>query len=74
MHLIHNLDLFSQLDDFDIISALKGWQRNDDFILATLSGMIINRDLLKIKLTSKKVAFDDLKKCENVLLMKTILV
>jgi hypothetical protein len=36
-------------DDFDIISALKGWQRNDDFILA-LSGMIINRDLLKIKL------------------------
>jgi hypothetical protein len=21
-----NLDLFSQLDDFDIISALKGWQ------------------------------------------------
>jgi HD superfamily phosphohydrolase len=56
-----NLDLFSQLDDFDIISALKGWQRNDDFILATLSGMIINRDLLKIKLTSEKVAFDDLK-------------
>jgi hypothetical protein len=28
--------------------------------------MIINRDLLKIKLTSEKVAFDDLKKCENV--------
>jgi hypothetical protein len=53
--------LFSQLDDFDIISALKGWQRNDDFI-ATLSGMIINRDLLKIKLTSEKVAFDDLRK------------
>jgi hypothetical protein len=40
---------FRSLDDFDIISALKGWQRNDDFILATLSGMIINRDLLKIK-------------------------
>jgi hypothetical protein len=32
--------------------------------------MIINRDLLKIKLTSEKVAFDDLKKCGNVLLMK----
>jgi hypothetical protein len=31
-----------------LILLLKGWQRNDDFILATLSGMIINRDLLKL--------------------------
>jgi hypothetical protein len=31
------LDLFSQLDDFDIISALKSWQRQDDFILSSLS-------------------------------------
>lgn len=54
------LDLFSQLDDFDVISALKAWQRNDDFILSSLSKMIINRDLLKIKLTSEKVAIEDL--------------
>lgn len=54
------LDLFSQLDDFDIISALKAWQRQDDFILATLSKMIINRDLLKIKLSSDKIAIEDL--------------
>jgi HD superfamily phosphohydrolase len=54
------LDLFSQLDDFDIISALKGWQRNGDFILSSLSKMIINRDLLKIKLTSEKVELQDL--------------
>ncbi|WP_278035621.1 HD domain-containing protein [Flavobacterium nitratireducens] len=56
----NTLDLFSQLDDFDIISALKAWQRQDDFILSTLSKMIINRDLLKIQLTSDKVAIDDL--------------
>ncbi|OCB72756.1 HD domain-containing protein [Flavobacterium glycines] len=54
------LDLFSQLDDFDIISALKAWQRHNDFILSSLSKMIINRDLLKIQLTSDKVAIDDL--------------
>ncbi len=54
------LDLFSQLDDFDIISALKSWQRQDDFILSSLSKMIINRDLLKIKLTSEKVPVEDL--------------
>jgi hypothetical protein len=28
------LDLFAQLDDFDIISALKAWQRQGDFILS----------------------------------------
>ena len=45
---------FPQLDDFDIISAIKAWQFNDDFILSSLSKMIINRDLLKIKLSSDK--------------------
>lgn len=45
---------FAQLDDFDIISALKSWLNNDDFILSSLSKMIINRDLLKIKLNSEK--------------------
>lgn len=53
------LDLFAQLDDFDIISALKAWQRNDDFVLSTLSKMIINRDLLKIKMTAEKVSVEE---------------
>ncbi len=53
------LDLFSQLDDFDIISALKAWQRNPDFILSTLSKMIINRDLLKIKLSADKIPMEE---------------
>ncbi|MFN3755067.1 HD domain-containing protein [Flavobacterium sp.] len=50
----HDLDTFSQLDDFDIISALKVWQLHEDFILSSLSKMIINRDLSKIKLNSEK--------------------
>ncbi|NHM06985.1 HD domain-containing protein [Flavobacterium sp. CYK-4] len=45
---------FAQLDDYDIVSALKVWQYEDDFILSSLSKMIINRDLLKIKLSSEK--------------------
>lgn len=48
------LQTFSRLDDSDIISALKNWQYHDDFILSSLSKMIINRDLLKIKLDSEK--------------------
>lgn len=49
-----HLDTFAQLDDFDIVSALKNWQSHDDFILSSLSKMIINRDLSKIKLDSEK--------------------
>ena len=49
-----DLDTFSQLDDFDIVSALKNWQHHDDFILSSLSKMIINRDLSKVKLSSEK--------------------
>ncbi|BDB53259.1 HD domain-containing protein [Flavobacterium ammonificans] len=52
------LDLFSQLDDFDIISALKSWQKHDDFILSSLSKMIINRDLPKIKVVADKQHLD----------------
>jgi HD superfamily phosphohydrolase len=54
------LKLFTKLDDFDIISALKAWESNDDFILSSLSKMIINRDLLKIKLTDDKVSLEEL--------------
>jgi HD superfamily phosphohydrolase len=56
----NTLDLFSQLDDFDIISALKSWQRQDDFILSSLSKMIINRDLPKIKVVTDKVLLDEM--------------
>lgn len=54
------LDKFANLDDFDIISALKSWINNDDFILSNLSKMIINRDLLKIKLNGEKFSKTDL--------------
>lgn len=49
-----NLDVFAQLDDFDIVSALKTWQHHSDFILSSLSKMIVNRDLSKIKLNNEK--------------------
>jgi len=54
------LDTFSQLDDYDIVSALKSWQHHDDFILSSLSKMIINRDLLKVRLSSEKFPKDQI--------------
>ena len=49
------LNLFSALDDFDIISAMKEWMHHPDFVLSHLCDMIINRNLLKIKVKNKKV-------------------
>lgn len=49
------LDTFSQLDDYDIMSAIKAWQHHEDYVLAELCRMIINRDLLKIRLHAEKV-------------------
>ncbi|WP_189358748.1 HD domain-containing protein [Algibacter mikhailovii] len=49
------LEVFSQLDDYDIISAMKQWQFHDDFVLRNLCEMIINRNLLKIKIKNKKI-------------------
>lgn len=50
------LDRFAKLDDYDIISAMKEWMNEDDFVLSNLCKMIINRDLLKVKIKNKKVS------------------
>lgn len=47
------LDTFSKLDDNDIISAMKSWVDNDDFVLKNLCEMLLYRDLLKVKVKSK---------------------
>jgi HD superfamily phosphohydrolase len=65
-----NLDNFAQLDDFDIISALKNWQFHDDFILSSLSKMIINRDLSKIKLNNEKFPVEALAKMTSQFITK----
>lgn len=51
------LKTFADLDDYDIISAVKTWKNNEDFVLSALSQRLLNRDLLKIKISNKP--FDD---------------
>ena len=48
------LNDFAELDDFDIYSSLKYWKNNPDFVLSSLSKMILNRKLLKIKVQNNK--------------------
>jgi len=52
------LEVFSKLDDYDIIMAMKSWCDHDDFVLSSLSAMIINRHLLAIKIKNKPFAED----------------
>jgi len=45
------LRTFAYLDDTDVIFTVKGWMEHPDPILSTLSKGLINRKLLKIKLS-----------------------
>ncbi|NJW54148.1 HD domain-containing protein [Salinimicrobium oceani] len=54
------LHIFARLDDYDILSAMKEWAHDQDFVLSNLCQMIINRDLLKVKLKKRPVADEKL--------------
>jgi len=44
---------FCQLDDYDVMSAVKSWQLHEDKILATISRSLVERKLLKVKLQAE---------------------
>ena len=52
------LEMFSKLDDYDILSAIKEWTNHNDKVLSLLSQMIVNRKLLRIEIQKKN--FDDI--------------
>jgi HD superfamily phosphohydrolase len=65
---LEELIIFSQLDDYDVLGAIKAWQFHDDFVLSSLSKMIINRDLLKIIVLDEKVDKEKLDQYKSKLL------
>ncbi|MCL6218514.1 HD domain-containing protein [Zunongwangia pacifica] len=48
------LEVFSCLDDYDIVLAMKEWANHEDYVLSSLCKMVINRYLLKVKIKKKK--------------------
>jgi HD superfamily phosphohydrolase len=50
------LELFSKLDDYDLLSAIKEWTNHQDKIISNLSSMIVNRNLLKIEIFDEVVS------------------
>jgi len=53
------LEWFTQLDDSDILSAIKQWQRHPDPVLRALSTRIIQRKLFRIKFLDAPLAPED---------------
>lgn len=47
------LELFCDLDDTDILGAMKAWRNNDDKVLADLSSRLLDRNLFRIELKSE---------------------
>jgi len=47
------LDVFAELDDYDIMASVKVWTRHPDAVLSRLSNMLVSRQLYKIELQSR---------------------
>ena len=64
------LEKFSKLDDNDLVSALKEWQNTDDYVLSRLSQMILDRDLLKIEISTEKISKERITELQTLLSQK----
>jgi HD superfamily phosphohydrolase len=52
------LDQFANLDDYDILGALKVWQHHNDPILSILAKRLVNRKLFKIEISKERFSED----------------
>ena len=59
------LDIFSQLDDFDILTSLKEWVHHPDKILAYLSHCIVNRRLFRVEIQAEEFDTGNLEKLKQ---------
>ncbi|MFN4234369.1 MAG: HD domain-containing protein [Bacteroidia bacterium] len=62
------LDLFAQLDDYDIHTSIKVWMNHHDKVLARLCSNMVERKLFRIELQAKKIdtAYVNAKKSEVI--------
>jgi HD superfamily phosphohydrolase len=49
----HHIETFAGLDDTDIISAIKVWTDDDDFVLSQLCRMLMQRNLYHVEITNE---------------------
>ena len=56
------LDVFALLDDSDIWGSMKFWLNHEDFVLATLSNMLLNRKIFRIEMSNSAFSKDLIRK------------
>jgi hypothetical protein len=54
------LSTFLELDDQDVLSALKVWQHHEDVVLRELSQKLVQRKLFKIQIHTQPITSEDL--------------
>ena len=59
------LQMFSKLDDFDILSAIKEWTNHSDKVLSQLSKILVDRKLLKIEIQKNPFTDEKLNKIKS---------
>jgi len=64
------INAFSQLDDYDIMGAIKVWGNHSDKVLALLSDMIVNRKLLKIEMQNEAFTEQEVEAHRNRIVTK----
>ena len=59
------LTAFSKLDDFDVLYSVKVWADSSDQVISKLSQMLINRKLLKVKISHHKFTNDEIEEMKQ---------
>ncbi len=67
------LEQFCNLDDYDVVSAIKGWCTHEDKVLSYLCKGIINRNLLKVKYYADPLKEDLMEEKKQEVIQKMML-
>ena len=59
------LTAFSKLDDYDVLYSVKVWADSNDQVISKLSQMLINRKLLKVKISHHKFTNDEIEEMKQ---------
>ena len=54
--MVENLELFTSLDDTDVVASLKAWCSHPDRVLSFLCNSVLNRKLFKVKLQAGPIS------------------
>ncbi|MFT5184172.1 MAG: HD superfamily phosphohydrolase [Flavobacteriales bacterium] len=64
------LDRYAQLDDYDILGAIKVWQDHEDPVLSILCTKLLSRDLFKIQLRKEPFSSEEVDQCRKEIMSR----